>query len=114
LPGQPGFLFFEIIRSMLKALFTFPGSRRCRRPPGAGTRRDRSRGAGRPVLFSICEWGDNKPWEWAGDVGDSSVDFGRKRHRFTDLWAGEQGDTGKPFAMTVSAHGAVMLRLSPD
>ena len=25
--------------------------------------------AGRPVVFSICEWGDTKPWEWAGDVG---------------------------------------------
>jgi alpha-galactosidase len=25
--------------------------------------------AGRPVLFSICEWGDNKPWEWAKDIG---------------------------------------------
>lgn len=23
----------------------------------------------RPVLFSICEWGINKPWEWAKDVG---------------------------------------------
>ena len=25
--------------------------------------------AGRPVVFSICEWGDNRPWEWAKDVG---------------------------------------------
>jgi alpha-galactosidase len=25
--------------------------------------------AGRPVLLSICEWGVNKPWEWAADVG---------------------------------------------
>jgi alpha-galactosidase len=25
--------------------------------------------AGRPIVFSICEWGSNKPWEWAGDVG---------------------------------------------
>ncbi len=25
--------------------------------------------AGRPIVFSICEWGQNKPWEWAGDVG---------------------------------------------
>lgn len=23
----------------------------------------------RPILFSICEWGINKPWEWAKDVG---------------------------------------------
>lgn len=25
--------------------------------------------AGRPVVFSICEWGTAKPWEWAKDVG---------------------------------------------
>jgi alpha-galactosidase len=25
--------------------------------------------AGRPIVFSICEWGANKPWEWAKDVG---------------------------------------------
>ncbi|HET7535784.1 MAG TPA: glycoside hydrolase family 27 protein, partial [Candidatus Didemnitutus sp.] len=25
--------------------------------------------AGRPVVFSLCEWGQNKPWEWAKDVG---------------------------------------------
>lgn len=27
--------------------------------------------AKRPVFFSLCEWGDNKPWEWAQDVGHS-------------------------------------------
>lgn len=26
--------------------------------------------AGRPIVFSICEWGSHKPWEWAGDVGN--------------------------------------------
>ncbi len=31
--------------------------------------RDALHAAGRPVVFSICEWGQNKPWEWAGDVG---------------------------------------------
>jgi alpha-galactosidase len=23
------------------------------------------RAAGRPVVFSLCEWGESKPWEWA-------------------------------------------------
>ncbi len=35
--------------------------------------------AGRPIVFSLCEWGTNKPWEWAGDVGHlwrSSGDIG--------------------------------------
>ena len=36
--------------------------------------------AGRPIVFSICEWGSNRPWEWGprtgnlwrttGDIGD--------------------------------------------
>lgn len=25
--------------------------------------------AGRPVVFSICEWGDNQPWKWAEPIG---------------------------------------------
>ncbi len=24
---------------------------------------------GRPIVFSICEWGDSKPWEWGKGVG---------------------------------------------
>ncbi len=27
------------------------------------------RQAGRPIVFSLCEWGSNKPWEWAKEVG---------------------------------------------
>jgi alpha-galactosidase len=26
--------------------------------------------AGRPIVFSLCEWGTNKPWEWAQNVGE--------------------------------------------
>jgi len=33
------------------------------------TMRNALRAAGRPIVFSLCEWGDNKPWEWAKDVG---------------------------------------------
>jgi len=33
------------------------------------TMRDALAKTGRPILFSICEWGDNKPWEWATDIG---------------------------------------------
>lgn len=25
--------------------------------------------AGRPIVFSLCEWGGNKPWLWAKEVG---------------------------------------------
>ena len=28
------------------------------------------RATGRPIVFSLCEWGDHKPWLWAGGVGE--------------------------------------------
>lgn len=31
--------------------------------------RDALFSAKRPIVLSICEWGDNKPWTWAKDVG---------------------------------------------
>ncbi len=33
------------------------------------TMRDAIFAAGRPIVFSICEWGDNKPWLWAPEIG---------------------------------------------
>ncbi|MEU1409376.1 NPCBM/NEW2 domain-containing protein [Streptomyces sp. NPDC005728] len=33
------------------------------------TMRDALRATGRPIVYSICEWGENKPWEWAADDG---------------------------------------------
>ncbi|MBE1464308.1 hypothetical protein H4W33_003320 [Kibdelosporangium phytohabitans] len=33
------------------------------------TMRDALRRTGRPIVYSLCEWGENKPWEWASDVG---------------------------------------------
>ena len=33
--------------------------------------RDAIQAAGRPLFFSICEWGDNHPWRWAKGIGDS-------------------------------------------
>ena len=32
--------------------------------------RDALLAAGRPIVFSICEWGSTKPWQWAKDVGN--------------------------------------------
>ncbi|HXB29714.1 MAG TPA: glycoside hydrolase family 27 protein [Puia sp.] len=28
------------------------------------------RATGRPIVFSICEWGDHNPWLWAGGIGE--------------------------------------------
>ncbi len=33
------------------------------------TMRDALYEAGKPVVFSICEWGDNDPWKWGEKVG---------------------------------------------
>ncbi|MET7286955.1 NPCBM/NEW2 domain-containing protein [Streptomyces sp. NPDC005573] len=33
------------------------------------TMRDALQATGRPIVLSICEWGENKPWEWASGVG---------------------------------------------
>jgi alpha-galactosidase len=33
------------------------------------TMRDALFAAGRPVVFSLCEWGDNQPWLWGRDIG---------------------------------------------
>lgn len=33
------------------------------------TMRDAIRKAGRPIVFSICEWGDTEPWTWGKDIG---------------------------------------------
>ncbi|MDQ2751409.1 MAG: glycoside hydrolase family 27 protein, partial [Bacteroidota bacterium] len=34
-----------------------------------GTMSKALRKAGHPIVFSLCEWGSNKPWEWAAPVG---------------------------------------------
>lgn len=33
--------------------------------------RDALRAAGRPIYFSMCEWGSSKPWEWAAETAHS-------------------------------------------
>jgi len=45
------------------------------------------RAAGRPMIFSLCEWGQHKPWRWAKDVGQ--------------LWR-STGDIGVGFVKTPS------------
>ncbi|SEG11650.1 alpha-galactosidase [Actinacidiphila yanglinensis] len=32
--------------------------------------RDALKATGRPIVYSLCEWGVNQPWNWAGDVGN--------------------------------------------
>lgn len=34
------------------------------------TMNDALKTSGRPMVFSICEWGESKPWEWASGIGN--------------------------------------------
>ncbi len=34
------------------------------------TMRDALYATGRPIVFSICEWGNNEPWKWGAPVGN--------------------------------------------
>ncbi|SFF03057.1 glycoside hydrolase family 27 protein [Thermophagus xiamenensis] len=33
------------------------------------TMSDALKATGRPIVFSICEWGDNEPWKWGKGIG---------------------------------------------
>lgn len=44
---------------------------------------DALRGTGRPIVFSLCEWGRNKPWEWGRSVGG---DLWRTTGDISDSW----------------------------
>ena len=42
--------------------------------------------SGRPIVFTFCEWGSNKPWlAWAGDVGN----LWRTTGDIVDKWEGK-------------------------
>jgi alpha-galactosidase len=49
------------------------------------TMRDALAAAGRPIVFSICEWGKSKPWLWAGPVGN----LWRTTDDIEDRWVGK-------------------------
>lgn len=76
-PGSQGYEYQDAIQyarwevDYLKYDWCNTGSGADQRNPREAyrTMRDALYSAGRPVVFSICEWGDNKPWEWAEDLG---------------------------------------------
>jgi alpha-galactosidase len=45
--------------------------------------RDALARAGRPIVFSICEWGSNRPWEW----GPATGNLWRTTGDIEDRWA---------------------------
>jgi alpha-galactosidase len=47
------------------------------------------RKAGRPIVFSVCEWGPREPWLWAPKVG---AQLWRTGWDIRDIWEGEYND----------------------
>jgi alpha-galactosidase len=56
--------------------------------------------AGRPIVFSLCEWGSNKPWEWAAGIGH----LWRTCGDIADNWSKMEGDNGKIWGGSVLAN----------
>ena len=60
------------------------------------TMRDALKASGRPIVFSMCEWGRSQPWTWArgvghlwrttGDIGPTWQSFTRLLDQQVDLW----------------------------
>jgi alpha-galactosidase len=44
--------------------------------------RDALQVSGRPIVYSICEWGVDQPWKWAGEIGN----LWRTTEDITDCW----------------------------
>ena len=47
--------------------------------------RDALAKSGRPIVYSICEWGSNRPWEWAPKVGNLWRTTGDIADRWTSM-----------------------------
>ncbi len=76
------------------------------------------RATGRPIVYSICEWGRNQPWQWASKVGghvwrttgdiddawESIVDIGFNKQKGLEPYAGI-GHWNDPDMLVVGMYG---------
>jgi alpha-galactosidase len=46
------------------------------------TMSDALKASGRPIVFSLCEWGEHKPWQWGAEVGN----LWRSSGDISDCW----------------------------
>jgi alpha-galactosidase len=60
------------------------------------TMSDALRASGRPIVFSMCEWGTAKPWLWAADIGN----LWRTTGDIYPAW--EKGPTAKAWEHSVT------------
>ncbi len=76
-PGSQGYEFQDALQyarwevDYLKYDWCHTGEGDAQRNPVEAytTMRDALAATGRPIVYSICEWGTNEPWTWAKDVG---------------------------------------------
>src|SRR3954463_13960255 len=54
-------------------------------PSSYATMHDALNASGRPIVFSICEWGKSKPWLWAASAGN----LWRTTGDIMDKWEGK-------------------------
>ena len=59
-------------------------------PESYAAMRDALQLAGRPIVFSLCEWGNSKPWTWAANVGH----LWRTTTDIVDQWEGRRPRNG--------------------
>ncbi|MEP7230188.1 MAG: glycoside hydrolase family 27 protein [Ginsengibacter sp.] len=62
--------------------------------------RDALFAAKRPIVFSLCEWGLNKPWEWADTVGH----LWRTTGDISNVWSKGYAKEGKVWGGSVLAN----------
>ena len=76
------------------------------------------RTSGRSILFSVCEWGNNQPWLWGGQVGGqmwrttgdiqdswaSILDIGFRKQLGLEVYAGP-GGWNDPDMLVIGMHG---------
>jgi alpha-galactosidase len=55
-------------------------------PSSYALMRDALKASGRPIVFSLCEWGTSKPWLWAGAVGN----LWRTTPDIVDVWSAKR------------------------
>ena len=76
-PGSQGYEYQDALQyarwevDYLKYDWCNTGEGKAQRNPieAYTTMREALAAAGRPIVFSICEWGTSEPWTWAKDIG---------------------------------------------
>lgn len=124
--GKPGSFGYEQIdaQSFAEWGVDFLKYDYCHVPPGADGIKlyqrmgQALRSTRRPILYSICEWGRNRPWEWGARVGghlwrttgdikdkwDSILDIGFGKQDGLDAFAGI-GHWNDPDMLVVGMYG---------